>query len=192
MHQATRPIPCTARSAPHARPARGLSLVELLCTVAILLVLLGNALPMLGELRAQQLLRATADLLETDLQYARSLALTEGQPVRLSVQALADGQTCYLIHTGPAHACRCTGGGQSRCEPGQRLLRLAEQPLAMGVTLAPTERSLQFDGGKGTVTPTATLRVSDRDGRAIHQIINIMGRVRSCTPTGLGGLRPCA
>lgn len=181
-----------APARPVHKPAPGLSLVEMLCTLAIMLVLIGSALPALNDLRAQQALRATADLLETDLQYARSLALTEGQPVRLSVQALGAAESCYVIHTGAAHGCRCTGGGQARCDAGSRLLRLVEPATATGITLAPTERSLQFDSSKGTVTPTATLRVADRDGRAIHQIINIMGRVRSCSTSGLGGLRPCA
>ena len=61
-----------------------------------------------------------------------------------------------------------------------------------GISLAPLQRSILFDAGKGTVTPTATFAITDRDGRSIRQIVNIMGRVRSCTTTrGLGGLRPC-
>ena len=174
------------------RPAAGLTLVELLCTLAILGVLLGGALPMLNQLRATQALRATADLLETDLQYARSLALTGGQTVRLSVQELADGRACYLIHTGGAQACQCQGNGLARCDAGSQLLRLVDLDPASGIRLASASRSLQFDASKGTVTPTATLRLTDRDGRAIHQVVNIMGRVRSCSPSGLGGLRPCA
>jgi type IV fimbrial biogenesis protein FimT len=183
--------------APHplrrsACSARGLSLVELLCTLAILALLLGGALPALGELRGRQALQATAALLETDLQYARSLAVASGRPVRLSVQALEGGGSCYVVHTGAAHACQCAGGAQAQCEAGAELLRLAEQPAREGIRLAPVQRSLLFDGSKGTVTPTATLQVVDRDGRAIHQVINIMGRVRSCLPAGaFGGLRPC-
>lgn len=177
---------------PHPRPQHGFTLVEMLCTLATLAVLLGAALPSLHQLRATQTLRAAADLLETDLQYARSLALAEGQPVRLAVQAMDDGGSCYLIHTGPSQACRCSGAGQAQCSDGNRLLRLVELDRPAGLQLAPADRSLQFDANKGTVTPTATLRLSDRDGRTIHQIVNIMGRVRSCSPTGLGGLRRCA
>ena len=185
---------CDARQG-HPRATghtHGLSMVELLCSLAITLVLLGSALPMFRELRASQALQATAALLETDLQYTRSLAVTSRRSVRLSVQAMDSGGSCYLVHTGAAHACRCTGGGQAQCEPDAELLRLAEQDRPSGITLAPVDRSILFDGLKGTVTPTATLKVADRDGRTIHQVINIMGRVRSCVPAGsLGGLRPC-
>ncbi len=173
--------------------ARGMSLVEMLCTLAITAVLLSGVLPMLNDLRASQLLHATAALLETDIQLARSQALASGESVRLSVQVLPAGGSCYVIHTGPANACRCNGGGEARCDVGITLRRLVEQPLATGITLAPVQRSILFDAGKGTVTPTATFTVTDREGRSIHQIVNIMGRVRSCTPNAkLGGLRACA
>ena len=112
-------------------------------------------------------------------------------PFRLSIQSLGGGGSCYTVHTGAAQACRCQGGGQAQCDAGARLLRLAEQPGAGGITLTPVQRSILFDGGKGTVTPTATIKVTDHDGRAIHQIVNIMGRVRTCTHNrGLGGLKP--
>lgn len=176
-----------ARSLTH-----GLTLVEVMCVLAISAVLLGNALPMFTELLARQALLASAALLETDVHLARSEAQRGSQPVRLSVQAVAGGSTCSVVHTGAAHACRCVGGGQSKCDAGARVLRLSEQSGPSGIGLQGGPQSLQFDAGKGTVTPTATLRLVDRDGRAIHQIVNIMGRVRSCTPTGrLGGLRPC-
>ena len=184
--------PRRAHPQPTPVPARGLTLVELLCVLAISAVLLGGAWPMFLDLHARQALQSQAALLETDVHFARSQALSSGRAVRLSVQAVANGASCYVVHTGPAHACRCSGGGQAVCDVGSDLLRLAEQGGPSGIALAPVQRSVLFDPGKGTVTPTATLRLTDTQGRAIHQIINIMGRVRTCTLTaGLGGLRPC-
>ena len=188
-------LPCQHPQAPSRAPGtapRGLSLVELLCSLAIMALLIGGALPMFNELRWSQALQSAASLLETDLHHARSLAVISGRPVRLSIQAPAAGGSCYIVHTGAAHACRCDGRGQAQCEAGAELLRLAEQPSTAGIRLAPTERSILFDGGKGTVTPTATLKLIDPDGRTIHQVVNIMGRVRTCAAVGLlGGLRPC-
>ena len=168
--------PASLVTRPIGKPSNGLSAVELMISLAISTVLLGSAVPMLQDLRTGQALRATAALLETDIQFARSQAMASGQPLRLSLQSINGVESCYVIHTGAANACRCDGAGQAHC-----------------ITLAPVQRSLLFDPGKGTVTPTATLRVEDREGRAIHQIVNIMGRVRSCTPSaGLNGLKPCA
>jgi type IV fimbrial biogenesis protein FimT len=183
-----------ARSATRliGKRSKGLSAVELMISLAISAVLMGGAVPMLKDLRNGQALRATAALLETDIQFARSQAMASGQPLRLSLQSVNGAESCYVIHTGAANACRCEGAGQAHCDAGATLLRLAEQTGASGITLAPVQRSLLFDPGKGTVTPTATLKIQDRDGRAIHQVINIMGRVRSCTPSvGLNGLKPC-
>ncbi|MES2714772.1 MAG: GspH/FimT family pseudopilin [Pseudomonadota bacterium] len=170
----------------------GLSMVELLCTLAISLLLLGGAVPMMNDLRLGQRLHATAALLETDIHLARSSAIRSSQPVRLVVQALPTGGSCYMLHNGAADACECTDSGQARCDAGVQLLRSEGQAAAGGVVLAALQRPLVFDGRKGTVTPTATLRLTARDGRAIHQVVNIMGRVRSCTPAGaVGGLRAC-
>lgn len=172
--------------------AQGISLVELLCTLALMVVLLGGTWPMFNDLRTGLALRATAALLETDLQFARSAAVAGGTSVRLSVLGTAQGGSCYLLYTGAANACVCEGEGRSRCEPGARMLRLEEQPGHTGITLVPLQRSILFDTSKGTVTPTATLQVIAADGRAIHQVVNIMGRVRACSPGGsMGGLQPC-
>ena len=179
------------RALSHFR-TRGVSMIEAMCTLAITVVLAGGALPMLKDLRTSQTLQGVAALLETDIQYAKSEAVTGGRPVRLSAQALPGGSSCYVIHTGPAHACRCQTGGQAVCDAGATVLRLAEQGGPAGISLAPVSRSILFDASKGTVTPTATWRISDRQGRTIQQVVNIMGRVRSCTPTaGFAGLRPC-
>jgi type IV fimbrial biogenesis protein FimT len=171
---------------------RGLSMVELLCSLTITVILLGGALPMFNELRTGMALHATAALLETDLQYARSAAITGGTSVRLSVLGTAGGGSCYVLYSGAANACSCEGRGQTRCEAGARLLRLEEQAGSAGVSLVPLQRSIVFDAHKGTVTPTATVQVVAADGRAIHQVVNIMGRVRACAQGGsLGGLPVC-
>jgi type IV fimbrial biogenesis protein FimT len=60
------------------------------------------------------------------------------------------------------------------------------------VTLLSNVRSIMVDPRLGTSTPGGTLRLSDRAGREIRHVVNIMARVRSCTPSGrLPGWRPC-
>lgn len=170
----------------------GLTMVDMLCSVMLAMVLLSGVLPLFDELRSRVTLESAASLLETDIQYGRSTAISKGVSVRLSVQAQADGGSCYVMYTGPANACTCSGDGQAQCEGDGRLLRVEAQPANADVTLAPLARPLIFDAFKGTVTPTATVQLVARDGRSIHQVINIMGRVRTCTPTGaLPGVRRC-
>ena len=80
----------------------------------------------------------------------------------------------------------------ARCATGAQALRVADTSRRSGISLAALPRPLTFDAGIGTVTPTATLRLTDTEGRAVHQIINLTGRVRTCTPNPTwGGLRRC-
>lgn len=170
----------------------GLTVLEVLCALAITVVLLGGAVPMANDLRQGQRLHATAALLETDIHFARSESIRTGQPVRLVVQAAAGGGSCYMLHDGKSDACECSASGQARCDAGVQLLRVEGQSVAHGVAIDALAKPLVFDGRKGTVTPTATLRVKARDGRTLHQVVNIMGRVRTCSPAGaVGGVRAC-
>jgi type IV fimbrial biogenesis protein FimT len=168
----------------------GCSMIEALCGLAIMLVLLANAWPMLQDLVSRQSLLAQASSLETDLALARAQAYVQQQNLRFSVHQPADGGSCYIIHSGAAGACRCHSQGQPICDAGAQVVRVAA--LSQGVRLAPLSRPLTFDAMMGTVTPTATLRLSDPDGRTVHQVINLTGRVRTCTPNpAWGGMRRC-
>ena len=62
---------------------------------------------------------------------------------------------------------------------GNILLDFFTVPMQSAITA-----SVLFDPLHGTSTPSATFRILGRQGKAIHQVINVMGRVRSCTPTG--------
>ena len=85
----------------------GLTLVESAAVLGVVSVLLGSGLPELQQLRATQQLNSAAALLRTDLQYARSSAVSLDQTLRFHVQSSAAG-SCYVIHTGSPSACTCT------------------------------------------------------------------------------------
>lgn len=175
-----------------ARRPHGLSLVETMICVSILAILMGGALQAIKGWTSNHVVEAAAALLETDLRHARSLALANDTSMRFEVRSPAPGATCYLVYSGPAGSCTCNTDGQAQCTADGRAWRVATLSASSGVRILHSGRPLLFDAGKGTVTPTATLVVADRDGRAIHQIVNLMGRTRSCSPHGLAGLRRCA
>lgn len=176
---------------PKSNFRRGLGMVELLCSMAITGVVLGQALPAIQAVQQRQLLSAQAAALETDVQFARSQARAMNRPVRLTLQATDDGGSCYMVHTGAAAQCRCDAAGRASCVEGARLFQASGQALASGVSLGRTGRSVVFDAGKGTVTPTATFVLANRHGQIVHQIVNIVGRTRSCTPNGTPGYPVC-
>jgi type IV fimbrial biogenesis protein FimT len=168
-----------ASNKPHQR---GVSLIEAMSVVAILSIVCGTALPSFTSLRQRADLGGVAAQLETDVQFARSQAAAFGHPVQLTLRE-SGGATCYMVHTGPAAQCSCSGAeAAASCSGDAELLRSVSLAPTGNVQVRSTSKSIAFDPVKGTATPTATLRVEARDGRAIHQVVNLLGRVRSCSP----------
>ncbi len=176
---------------PARTPARGLTLVELLASLAVTAVALGAVLPDFGGLVQRQRLEGAAAQLETELQFARSEAILRGQSVRFSFRADAAG-SCYVIHTGGPQACRCDpAGGATQCVGEAQALRTVIQEPRDALRITSNSQSFVFDGTKGTVTPTATMTLGNEHGDSLRLIISLMGRVRDCSPSGLRGHKAC-
>ncbi|MBL8330164.1 MAG: GspH/FimT family protein [Rubrivivax sp.] len=174
-----------------SRRSRGLSLIESLVAAGIAASAAAAVIPGLSTWRAQLSVRHAAAEFETDVYHARSLALTHNETVRLGFDA-SDAGACWVIHTGPRGGCQCEGTAEARCEGDARLLRHATLAGAKGLRLETNAGTMAFDPGHGTVSPAATVRFSAQGARTVHQVVGIMGRVRSCVPGGgLSGYRSC-
>lgn len=168
----------------------GLSLIECAIVSAVSALALGAALPSFEEARARRQLEGTAAQLETDLQLARSEAVARNDGVRVGFAA-GEAGSCYVLHTGAAGACSCDADGAAQCGPGAEPLRSVWLGPDSPVQVRSNSRSMLFDPVKGTVTPTATLKLQSPAG-TVHLVVNVMGRVRSCSPDGaLPGLARC-
>jgi type IV fimbrial biogenesis protein FimT len=176
---------------PRARRQSGVTLIEAAITTTVLSVVVGLAVPSLQQARERRHLEGVAAQLETDLQYTRSLAVARNEGTRIGF-VQSPQSTCYVIHTGAAGACSCSADGFAVCGAGAQALRTVYLDAAMPVRVQSNASSMLFDPVKGTVTPTGTLRVLASDGTAIHHVVNVMGRVRSCSPAPvLPGYRAC-
>lgn len=164
-------------------PQRGVTWIETCIVLAILGVTCGAAVPAMGSLMDARRLEGTAVQFATDVHYARSEAVARNLPVRVSVFGTAHG-SCYVVHTGSGGQCRCNASAAATCTGQAREIKSVELPASQGVTLAANTASVLFDPLHGTSSPAATVRIFGRQGRAIHHVINVMGRVRSCTPAG--------
>lgn len=173
------------------RLQRGLTLVECSAVAAVVCVLVGLAAPGFDGVRERRHLEGAAAQLETDILYTRSLAVAHNRGLRMSFQRDAAG-SCYTVHSGPAQACSCAADGRSSCSNGDPALRSVHFPAAGSVQLEANVGSILFDPTRGTSTPTGTLRINGRSGRSLHLVVNLMGRVRSCSPdAAMPGLPRC-
>ena len=169
----------------------GITLVELAVVVAITAILVGTAAPSLSDFIGLRRLEGAATQLATDIQFVRTDTVARNQPLRISFFSANDG-SCYLIHTGPAAQCSCTASGAAQCSGDALALKAVQLPSRDRVSVAANAASILFDPLHGTSTPTATVRVVGPQDRAIHHVVNVMGRVRSCSPQAtMPGYRAC-
>jgi type IV fimbrial biogenesis protein FimT len=176
-------LPCTTRP-------RGLTLVESLIAMAVVGISLSTAMPSFKKALERRHLEGAAAQLETDIQHARSLAVAQNRTMRMKFSQDAAG-SCYLVFHGSQSDCHCQPVGTSSCGSNQKAARSVGFGGTAPLQLQSNVGAMVFDPHLGTVTPTGTLRLQTTSGQAVHVVVNLMGRVRACSPTGLVGYKPC-
>ena len=171
------------------RLARGVSLVETAIVVAIGAIVLTSAAPGVQATLARRHLDGVALQLAGDWQFARTEAVARNEPVRMSFHADADA-SCWVVHTHGRALCSCEAG-HAVCGGGAALIRSAAVTAERRVAVDANVGSILYDPVHGTSTPTGTLRVIGAAAEVRH-IVNVLGRVRSCSPQGAAsGWRAC-
>jgi len=172
------------------RRSRGFSLIEAAVVVAVTAIVVAAAVPGLVSFLDGRRLDAAAAALAADVQFVRTEAVARNVAVRLSFHD-SPGGTCWVVHTGPAGQCSCGDAPPAVCGAGAVEIKTVVLDAADRVSVRANVASIAFDPLHGTSTPTGTLRLVDATGRTVQHVVNVMGRVRSCTPTGVPGWRAC-
>ena len=170
---------------------RGLTLIEMCATLAIASILVGTAVPSFKDLKQQQTLFGIAAELASDLHFARSEAVARQEGVRFTAASVGGG-SCVLIHTGANGDCQCAAGGAAQCGNGAALVKSAFFPSTSGVSVGVNVLAIRFDPRNGMATPAGSVTISTVSGKALRHVVNMMGRVRTCSPGGSAiGAKPC-
>ncbi len=163
-----------------ARARRGFGLLEVLVVMVLVMVASATLWPPLRDALEMRRLKAASSHWSALIQSARHWAFTLNRPVRLEFQA--GTAPCLVLHTGARGA--CSGCAGSPCSSGaQRLGTTPPLPHALAASASST--SLVWSPTDRTVTPTGTLRLELPDGRALHHVVNLVGRLRVCSPGGM-------
>jgi type IV fimbrial biogenesis protein FimT len=163
---------------------RGVTLIEAGITTSVVAIAATLGVPSFTQMRDTRALEGVSAELGHDLQYVRSEAVARNVSLRLTTQSLAGGGACYVIHTGSAGDCVCAADGNATCADGEQSVKTAVFGTGERLRMTVNSASMLWHPVRGTVTPTGTLRLSLPDGRAIHHVVNIMGRARTCSPRG--------
>jgi type IV fimbrial biogenesis protein FimT len=131
------------------RTQRGLTLVELCVTLAVMAIIVCTVLPSFAAAIDRQTLRGVADQLESDTYWARGTAQAQGLPLRLTVQHGA-GASCYVIHSGDRDDCDClSGAGTTQCHGNAQSFKTVFMPPNARVQLAGTSSPCCLSLGGG-------------------------------------------
>ena len=165
---------------------RGFTLIESAITLALMAILVCSAAPDLAATLERQRLTGAATQLASDVQWLRSEAVLRNETLRLSFFDSAGG-SCYVLHSGARNQCQCDGQSASAvCTADAVALKTVALSASARIGVQANVGSMVFDPLHGTATPAGTLTVSGASGRAIRHVVNVLGRLRTCTPATPG------
>ncbi len=170
----------------------GMTLTELMVVMGILGVLASLAIPSYKGFQERYRLEGYAMALVTDIHYARSESVAQNRGLRISFGTDAGG-TCYLIHSGNATNCTCNSDGTAQCaDANNSIQKSVGLATGLGVRVQSNVASILFHPSRGTSTPAGSISVIGQNGNSIRQVVNIMGRTRTCSPQGtVSGYKVC-
>jgi type IV fimbrial biogenesis protein FimT len=195
------------RHARRRRQTSGLTLIELMVVVAVVAVLLMVAAPSMRDFIETQRHKSVHAELATDLQFARSEAVSRSDWLFLQFGVRANGSSCYTLYTcsaadagSPAPlgcVCNC---GSLPCASDIQEQRTVVAELARGVTILPDtpDVMLRFDpqtggmrgfeispaGGAAFFDQVAIDTKLDRRDTRLRAVVTSTGRVSTCSPGG--------
>lgn len=173
------------------REQQGLTLVEVAVVCAVVAIGVGITIPSFSDFRSKRVVEASARELGTDFKLARSEAAARHQRVTVSFSDSAAG-SCYVIHTGGAADCPCQDGAASPCHNDAQAIKTVFIGNDQHVRVQSNVTNMLFDPIRGTTSPAGTVTISGADSHSIRQIVSLMGRVQTCSPSrDMYGYKSC-
>jgi type IV fimbrial biogenesis protein FimT len=184
----------------------GFTLIEVMVVVAMLIILLAVGVPSFRDLILVQRLKGINAQLVTDMNFARSEAISRNTWLRVQFGKASDNsKTCYTLYTtltsDNSVSCNCLLGVGAACGVGATEVRSVELPASLSVqilTVADVDPAFAFDPVTGAISSIPTdaaklpidnfvINASISGARTLRTTVGRAGRPTVCaTASGLG------
>lgn len=166
---------------------QGFTLLELLITLTVAAIILKMAIPSYFNFMDKQKLKAAAESIYSDIQYARSEALKQNQDMVVSFETT---QWCYGINE--VGGCDCTTGDNCQVNGVEKVTSSINLPDVALSNVTFTSNNLTLDSARGTANSGELTLTSDL-GLQLKVQVNLLGRIKVCYPgTLVTGYKACS
>jgi type IV fimbrial biogenesis protein FimT len=165
----------------------GFTLIELVVVIAIAAILLVVVVPSFSTFFAGKRVEGVATELGTDLQFARSEAVSRKTPVRMTFI----GDRCYVIHREALAVSTCISTDPDGLNQVLKSVALDASSTASFVSVP---AFIAFEPVRGTATTAGAITVGSSVGNAqLQASVSAVGRMQLCVPTGYSvpGYKSC-
>lgn len=174
------------------RRRRGITLIELMITLVVLVVLISLAAPAMTSLLETRRMAGASQAVYEQLQYARTEAIKQSRNMFVVIDERGNGLPwCVGVSDNSACVCQEPGNGEEPCTvivavdaagTAQRAERQINGDSFPNITLTTTQPRVGFDPVRGTVFENAgaeiTLTSAPR-GLTRTWSVNVVGRITS-------------
>lgn len=151
----------------------GLSLVELLITLAVAILLLGTALPDIKHYFERARLRGATEAVRSHLALARSEAIKQSRAIVVRYE-MGSGVGWSLV---------------SQTQDSAEALGTLQGSEFPGISAQANRPATRFDGRIGAAFGSnVTIRLQSPAGLETRVIVANTGRIRTCSPAGAGNV----
>lgn len=161
-----------------SKKTRGFTLVELMVTLAVLAIIIGIAMPAMGQFTKKQAVRSTADELILSLVFARSEALKAGHDIH--IMPVAAGWNVGWCATPDLTGCKDTSLLRSFSPSGKGLEITNSRSFNTGNPVTFTPRGMLKSGGTDAIFTVKDPLLSDAERRCITLVKTGRASVSGC------------
>lgn len=165
---------------------RGFTLIEMMISVAVLIVLVAIAAPSFNNFFDKYRVKRAADTFSSFLINSKSEAIKRNQTVRTVITG--SGATwCAGMTVNDTCDCSSTGTSACKIDGADRVISSAS---FKGVELngPATAYAFEFKSQRGTLTDNETVELESAAGLELNVVVSRVGRIKLCSPSGSGNL----